>query len=338
MSGLPLDHLKRLSPREAWSKEATDFTPWLAREENFAVLAGALHFMDAEVEGTEHAVGDFSADIIARDRDGYILVENQLEQTDHTHLGQILTYLAGLDGPVKVVWISTKVREEHRAAIDWLNGHTPDDFSFFAVELELFKIGSSPAAPHFYVVAKPNEWSRHVSKRAQAFSGTAINSAQQQYRDYWGAFSDYLSESDAGFAISTPSKRMWQTFSIGRSGYKLSTLASARDRWLGVEIYIDNDPEKLVFDHLHGLMPEIEKSFGGDLTWERLDSGKASRIVVRQHQTDPMDQSRWTEYFEWYLDHMKRLRIAFSNHIRNIDLSDLKRRAETVRSEQASGS
>ena len=102
MSNVSLDQLKRLSPRDVWSHEATDFTPWLAKEENFAVLAEALHFTDAEVEGTEHAVGSFSADIIARDRDGYVLVENQLEQTDHTHLGQIFTYAAGVDAVIIV--------------------------------------------------------------------------------------------------------------------------------------------------------------------------------------------------------------------------------------------
>lgn len=91
---------------------------------------------------------------------------------------------AGLDGAVKVVWVSTKVREEHRAAVDWLNVHTPDDFGFFAVELELFQIETSPAAPHFHVVAKPNEWSRHVSKHPQAVSASALNATLQQYRDY----------------------------------------------------------------------------------------------------------------------------------------------------------
>lgn len=192
MSSVSLDHLKRLSPRDAWSNEATDFTPWLAKDENFSVLADALHFTDAEVEATEHSVGSFSADIIARDRDGYILVENQLEQTDHTHLGQILTYLAGLDGAVKVVWVSTKVREEHRAAVDWLNAHTPDDFSFFAVELELFQIGTSPAAPHFHVVAKPNEWSRHVTQRSRQLSETATSDRQQRYMDFWTAFGSTL--------------------------------------------------------------------------------------------------------------------------------------------------
>ncbi len=336
MSDLPLDHLKRLSPREAWGNEATDFTPWLAREENFAVLAEALHFMDAEVEGTEHAVGSFSADIIARDRDGYILVENQLEQTDHTHLGQIMTYLAGLEGAVKIVWVSTKVREEHRASIDWLNAHTPDDFSFFAVELELFQIGTSPAAPHFHVVAKPNEWSRHVSQRARQLTESATNDRQQRYMEFWGAFGDYLSEHDPSFSRRTPSKDYWWTFGIGRSGFTLQVSAGARDHWITASVICNIDPEKLVFDHFASEKEEIEAEIGEPLRWLRLDDAKMWEINMVWREIDPMDRAHWPEYFAWYWVKMQKLRSAFTDRIRTVDLDALKSRQLSTGSEEAS--
>lgn len=326
MTGIPLDHLKRLSPRDAWGNEATAFTPWLAREENFSVLAEALHFMDTEVEGTERAVGSFSADIVARDRDGYILVENQLEQTDHTHLGQIITYLAGLEGAVKVVWVSTKVREEHRAAVDWLNVHTPDDFSFFAVELELFQIGSSPAAPHFHVVAKPNEWSRHVSQRARQLNESATNDRQLRYMEFWEAFGDYLTEVDPSFVRRTPSKDYWWTFGIGRSGFILQVTAGGRDHWITASIVCNIDPEKLAFDQFDAEKEQIEAEVGEPLRWLRINNAKAWEINMIWRDVDPMDRERWPEYFAWYWDKMQKLRKVFTDRVRSIDFDALKAR------------
>lgn len=320
MSNLSLDRLKRLSPRDAWSNEATDFTPWLAREENFSVLAETLHFYDAEVEGTEHAVGSFSADIIARDRDGYILVENQLAQTDHTHLGQILTYLAGLDGAVKVVWVSTKVREEHRAAVDWLNAHTPDDFSFFAVELELFQIGTSPAAPHFHVIAKPNEWSRHITQRARQLNENAMNERQQRYMEFWAAFGDYLSEHDPSYSRRTPSKDYWWTFGIGRSGFQITLSAGGRDHWINASIVCNVDPDKVGFDHLFSHREEIETEFGEPLEWHRQDGNKMWDIAITWRGIDPMDEGRRPEFFVWYWDKLQKLRAVFTSRVRSLNL------------------
>lgn len=323
MNNVPLGRLKRLSPRDVWSNEATGFTPWLAREENFAVLADALHFMDAEVEGTEQAVGSFSADIIARDRDGYILIENQLEQTDHTHLGQIMTYLAGLEDAVKVVWVSTKVREEHRAAIDWLNSHTPDDLSFFAVELELFQIGSSPAAPHFHVVAKPNEWSRHVSQRARQLNESAINDRQQRYMEFWGAFGDYLAEHDREYSRRSPTKDHWMTFNIGRSGYHLSLAAGGRDHWISASLVCSKDADKIVFDHFKQHRNEIEREFGEALEWLRNDDSIKWEIETKWTGVDPMDRNWWPEYFAWYWDKLTKLRRAFTDRVRSVNVNAL---------------
>lgn len=328
MSRVPLGHLRRLSPRDAWANEALDFTPWLAEEANFQALADTLHFTDAEVEATEQSIGSFSADIIARDRDGLILVENQLEQTDHGHLGQVLTYLAGLDEPAKVVWISTKVREEHRAAIDWLNANTPSDYAFFAVELEVFQIGDGPAAPHFHVAARPNEWTRHVSARAREAASTALSDRERFYQSFWSALSDHLAEHDPSFTDATPPKGHWWNFGIGRTGFRLTVAASQRDHWIGTEIYVRDDQDKLVFDHFHNDREAIEADFGEPLEWERLDERKASRIVIRWHGVDPGQEARWPEYMAWYLDKMNRFRTAFRDRIKAIDLEALADRAE----------
>jgi uncharacterized protein DUF4268 len=330
----PIGHMTRVPPRNVWPNEASDFTVWLAEDTNFQVLAETLHFTDAEVEATEKSVGSFSADIIGRDRDGYILVENQLEQTNHTHLGQILTYLAGLDGPVKVVWIATKIREEHRAAIDWLNANSPDEYSFFAVELEVYTIGDSAAAPYFHVAARPNEWTRHLGAQARQLRDTALTETQRKYKEYWTAFADYMDDHDPTFNGGTPPKGSWWSFGIGKTHFSLTVSTSARDHWIRTEVYFHQDEEKLIFDNFHSEKTEIEAEFGELLEWERLE-GKGARISTKQRNTNPMQQEKWPEYFAWYAEKMARFRHVFEQRIRDLDLDEMTSVARDVMRERA---
>lgn len=329
MSRVPLGHLRRLNPRDAWANEATDFTPWLAAEDNFRALADTLHFTDAEVEDTERGIGSFSADLIARDRDGLILIENQLEQTDHGHLGQVLTYLAGLDEPAKVVWISTKVREEHRAAIDWLNANTPSEFAFFAVELEVFQIGDGPAAPHFHVAARPNEWSRHQAARSREAAKTAMSEGAIRNKAFWTGMAERLSVSDPSVASLTPPKGHWWDFSIGRSGFVITLVANTRDALISVELFSREDPDKQIIGHLQQERVQIEQEMGERLEWEPLEGKKGSRIVLRKRNCDPTNTARWDEYAAWYADTVERFRQAFRDRVKAIDLEALVSPPET---------
>ena len=160
--------LGRLEPvvdlRSIWATEDQDFTPWLAQSENLIILSDTLG-MEVATEGTEQGVGPFRADILCRNTqdDSLVLIENQLERTDHNHLGQLLTYAAGLQ-TVTIIWVAAIFTDEHRAAVDWLNEITDERFRFFGLEIELWRIGDSVAAPKFNVVAKPNEWTRFVGK------------------------------------------------------------------------------------------------------------------------------------------------------------------------------
>ena len=171
--------LEDLPPRDAWGHEAHAFTPWLA--ENIDRLGEAVG-MELELTGQEVRVERFAADILARDpTDGSaVLIENQLEATDHTHLGQIMTYLAGLDARA-VIWIAPEFREPHLSAVRWLNDHTAESFSFFAVRLRVVRIGDSPMAPVFEVVEKPNGWERRLgavkSRAAERRHGTVMKSS-----------------------------------------------------------------------------------------------------------------------------------------------------------------
>lgn len=319
MPDLPLGRIQRVDARAAWAHEAHDFTPWLADDENFAALAETLHFFDAEVEATEEAVGDFSADIIARDRDGLILIENQLAQTDHTHLGQILTYLAGFDEPARVVWISTKVREEHRAAVDWLNAHTPSEFSFFAVEMELFQIDDGPVAPHYHVVAKPNEWSRHLSARGRQLATEAVGGVRQIYRDLWVGLNDHLVEHVKGYRSRQGLPQSWITFPIGRAGFHLTTVASVRDGFIGVEFYCQRDPDKVGFEKLSAQKERVEADVGHTLTWERLDGKLGWRVIIRR-PVDVEDREKWPEHYDWFREMLDAFDGAFRERVSALDL------------------
>jgi hypothetical protein len=160
---IPLGRFDKIRLREAWPSEDGHFTPWLARPENLKLLGEALGFGELQDQQTEVRVGDFRIDILAVDGDGErVIIENQLEQTDHSHLGQLMTYLAGQQGKGSIVWIAQDFRPEHRAAIDWLNRNTVDDFAFFGVELELWRIDNSPPAPRFKIVAQPNQWTNSL--------------------------------------------------------------------------------------------------------------------------------------------------------------------------------
>lgn len=184
MTDVAFGRLVELPLREAWKHEALEFTPWLAA--NIDHLADAIG-MPLELTGQEVRVDTFAADILARNPsdDSIVLIENQLEQTDHTHLGQIMTYLAGLDAQT-VIWIAPSFRQPHLSAIRWLNQHTADGFAFFAVKARVVRIGDSPFAPIFEVVEQPNNWEREI-KRKTSTEGSAYYDIKQEF---WQAFLD----------------------------------------------------------------------------------------------------------------------------------------------------
>jgi hypothetical protein len=185
-SVVPLGRMEKVALRQAWPDERANFTPWLAQDENLTQLGESLG-IELEPEAVEKQVGPFAADILAKTvpDERWVLIENQIEATDHGHLGQLLTYAAGLDARI-IIWIAETFREEHRAAIDFLNQATSEDYAFFAVQIELYRIGDSAPAPRFFVVAKPNNWSKQAQTARQATEGE-LNQIQQLSFEYWSS-------------------------------------------------------------------------------------------------------------------------------------------------------
>ena len=292
----PLSKLERVPVREAWKHEASDFTPWLAEEDNLQALAEALGISELELVATEHEVGDFKLDILCTDGDQQVIIENQLEETDHKHLGQILAYAAGVDAR-KVIWVATSFRLEHLAALQYLNVNTNDDLSFFAVQIELWRIGDSPLAPKFEVVAKPNNWARASREQARAAS-TSSPTKQLQLR-FWTALVEHLAKDAPQIRPANPGPYHWLNTSMGRTGFGLNITANTREDRLGVELYLSGSEAKRHFTNLLSQKVEIEAALGFPLDWQELPAKTASRIASWYSDASIDDESRWEEYKDW---------------------------------------
>ena len=290
----PLGNLESVNIREVWQGEASHFTPWLAEPENLERLGEALA-MSLEPVRTETPVGPFNADIVCSDLNdnSTVLIENQLERTDHRHLGQIFTYAAGLDA-VTIIWISPQFTEEHRAAIDWLNRITQDEFSFFGVEIELWRIGNSPPAPKFNIVAKPNDWTRAMRrKRPDGGSGgvpVATTDLKLQQIAFWEGFQDYLTQKKSPIGCQKPGPHQWMWHSIGRSGLHLVSAVTAPSRNARGEIrasfIISEDLSGARLESLRELENQLQSATGEEVFFDP-NPGTAKRSKLSPDTTIP---------------------------------------------------
>lgn len=303
--------------REVWIDEARDFTPWLAQEENLAILGDTIG-IDLELEAQEQYVGPFKADILCKDTltDKWVLIENQIEKTDHSHLGQILTYGAGLEATT-IVWIAKRFSDEHRAALDWLNEITNENFNFFGLEIELWRIGNSPIAPKFNVVSKPNEWTvgRHPHPPV------TITPYKQLLLDYWNGFIEVLREHSDSIKIHEPRPVSWMSFPIGRTDAFLATLAFRKDKKIGVQLYLkgSNGLAKIHFDILHKEKESIEKSIGLELEWN--DSRKKERSIdLFKYDVDLENHDNWPEQHQWLYEKLETFYKAFTERVKKLPI------------------
>lgn len=320
MSSNPLGRLTRVELRDIWMSEATDFTPWLAREENLAILAETLG-IDLELEAQERAVGPFRADILCKDigSNAWVLIENQLERTDHCHLGQLLTYASGLEA-VTIVWIAARFTEEHRSTLDWLNKITDDTFRFFGLEVELWRIGESPAAPKFNLVSKPNDWSRSVAQAARAIDESELSDIRVTQRAYWGALHQVLDKAKGPIAGNRkPQPQSWMAYSIGRSEFNLGAVMIRPKQQVRAELYISSENAKPYFYLLQEQRDAIESELGYPIVWEELPTRRDSRISISFDNVDPEDQADWPRQHEWLAKHLNDFHRVFVSRVRLLD-------------------
>lgn len=311
---ITLGRLTKVELRDIWKSESQDFTPWLAQPENITALAEALS-MELEIEAREREVGPFRADLLCKDLidDSWVLIENQLERTDHSHLGQLLTYAAGLQ-TVTIVWIASRFTEEHRAALDWLNEITDERFKFFGVEVELWRIGDSVAAPKFNIVSKPNEWTRSITQASRRIESETLTETKKLQLDFWTA----LATSLAGHPIlrsRKPRPQHWTTYSIGRAGIHLAAILDSQRSRLGVELYLSDENAKSYFNQLLLDQADIEVVLGHTPDWRELPTRQACRIVTYHAVADPFDEASWPESIAWISRTLEAYHRAFHQKV-----------------------
>lgn len=315
---LSLGTLTQIDIRVAWLSEPGDFTPWLASEAGIRLLGETLG-VELEVVSMEEAVGPFKADIVARRTDtpdeSLVLIENQLERTDHLHLGQLLTYAAGLKAAT-IVWVARNFTEQHRAALDWLNEITSEHFEFYGVEIELWKIGESDAAPKFNLVARPNDWSREVRSKAVDSDVSPLKQLQQQY---WGGLRERLVELKGPVKSQMPLPQHWTNFSIGRTGVWLQATVTSRGKWISASLEVQGPPGKGWYFALLNQRDAIEAEIGQPLEWEELPNRKVSRAALYRRNCDFQNEAEWAAQHAWLADALNRLHKVFRNRVRALN-------------------
>jgi len=309
---ISIKKIKKVPLREIWRKEDKDFTKWL--EENIDYLGDVLGF-DISIISREGKVGPFNVDLYGEDNAGdKVIIENQLEKTDHKHLGQIITYLTNLDANT-AIWITKEPVEEHIKAIDWLNETTPDDISFYLIKLEAIKIGeNSPAAPLFTIVKRPTKEKKQLGAEKKEYAGRHI-----LRKSFWTQFINEMNKVNSMCSNVNPVTENWIGIGLGMSGVSMNLVVSKK--YARTEIYInrgDKEENKKIFDLFYEMRNNVEKDFGGKLIWERMEDNVTSRIKYQLDDVDISEEQDWPKMNKFMIDGAERMHRASKEPIREI--------------------
>ena len=303
---MKLGKLQEVDIRTVWPHEQYDFSKWLAEEENIKELGDTLNLSLTDVE-TEKFVGNYRCDILCKDEltGKMVLIENQLEPTNHDHLGKIITYASGLDAAV-VVWIVSSARDEHASAIEWLNKHTDDEISFFLLEVHAYKIGDSDPAPQFNIIEQPNDFVKTVKTVAK---NNELNESQKQRLEFWTQFNDVVESKGKPFNKRKATTDHWYNVAIGSSEANISIDLVNKEHKIRVSLWINDNKD--LYDSLSLRKDEIEQLLGFNLEWNRLDSKKASYICTYIKGLDFKKQDNYPQLMEQIIDLVLKMRKVF---------------------------
>jgi len=312
---MALSKLKKVDLREEWQHEATDFTNWLAQEENLQLLSEEIG-IDITLVQTEASVGKFSVDILAEEENTgrKIVIENQLETTNHDHLGKIITYASGFDAEI-VIWIVKDVRDEHKKAVDWLNEHTDEKINIFAIRMELWQIGDSPYAPKFHVVSKPNDWAKAIK---QSTVQSDLSDRRLMQLEFWTQFKEYATSRQSTLRLRKAYPQHWYDISIGNSKSHLSLVVDADNEQIRCEFYIPDS--KPLFKLLHDSKEAIEAKLPAhELEWMELEGKKASRVRT-VHGIDVGKNENWEQSFNWLMETAQEFQSVFAEQMKKMKI------------------
>lgn len=307
---MAIGKLEEVDIRELWKHEQYDFSEWLSKKENIENLNEILGLTLVDIS-KETYVGSYRCDLFAKDETTGIkvIIENQLEISNHDHLGKIITYASGLDAKV-IVWIVKEAREEHRSAIEWLNNNTNSNINFFLIEIHAYKIGNSDNAPMFQVIEQPNDF---IKNNKSINSNDTMNKSQSQRLEFWNQFNNVLVERGKPFNVRKATTDHWYNVAIGTSDVHIDITLVNKDSVIGVELYITDNKE--FFDKLYQRKDEIENDLGFKLDWRRLNNSKASRIVTFIKGLNFDDHSNYNELINKTIDLAVLMRDTFKKYI-----------------------
>lgn len=307
---MAIGKLEEVDIRELWKHEQYDFSEWLSKKENIENLNDILGLTLVDIS-KETYVGSYRCDLFAKDETTGIkvIIENQLEMSNHDHLGKIITYASGLDAKV-VVWIVKEAREEHRSAIEWLNNNTNSNINFFLIEIHAYKIGNSDNAPMFQVIEQPNDF---IKNNKSINSNDTMNKSQSQRLEFWNQFNNVLVERGKPFNVRKATTDHWYNVAIGTSDAHIDITLVNKDSVIGVELYITDNKE--LFDKLYQRKDEIENDLGFKLDWRRLNNSKASRIVTFIKGLNFDNHSNYNELMNKTIDLAVLMRDTFKKYI-----------------------
>ena len=307
---MEIGKLKEVDIRNLWKHEQYDFSEWLSQEENINILNDILGLTLVDVS-KEAYVGSYRCDLFAVDESTgtKVIIENQLEPSNHDHLGKIITYASGLDAEV-IVWIVKTAKEEHRSAIEWLNNNTNSRINFFLIELKAYTIEDSIPAPFFNVIEKPNDFIKNTKINN---SSDNLNKSQSERLEFWNRFNEILIDKGKPFNVRKATTDHWYDVAIGTSSAHVTITLVNKESKIGVELYISDDKE--LFDKLFEKKNLIEDELGLKLDWQRLDNSKASRIKYYINGLDFDNHSNYDELINKTIDLAVVMRDIFKKYI-----------------------
>lgn len=304
------ERLEEVNIRDLWKHEQYDFSDWLSKEENIEMLGDEIGLTLTDIN-REVYVGSYRCDLVAKDETTGIkvVIENQLEATNHDHLGKIITYASGLDANV-VIWIVKEAREEHRSAIEWLNNNMSKNISFFLIEIRAYRIGNSLPAPKFVIIEKPNDFVKTVNL---GMDSGELSKARSERLNFWNKFNETLVARGKPFNVRKASTDHYYDVAIGTSDAHICITLVNKTNSIGVEIYINDNKE--LFDKLNAISDIIENELGFTMDWQRLDNKKASRIIYNIEGLDFDNHANYNELINETIDKVMCVKDTFKKYI-----------------------
>ncbi len=306
--------IKPVDIKTIWRNEPQNFTPWLG--DNLNVL-GELIGLDLDLISREADSGDFSLDLLAKDlsTNRTVVIENQYNSTDHKHLGQLITYASYHKAGV-IIWLAEEVREEHRAAIDWLNNNTGENIDFFAVEIDVIQIDDSKPALNFKLKAYPNEWQKSSIHTATGDTSPTMNS----YKTFFQTLIDELRTKHKFTNAKAGQPQSWYAFTTGVKGFQYG-LSFAKGEKVRVDLYIDTgkaEENKAILKALESEKELIEKEYGMKLEWELLENKRASRVAIYRPGSIDEDTQTLSEIKDWSIQQLLNFKKTFGKRLNNL--------------------